>query len=196
MKSLFDQDLSGLSFEKVDLWLIVNNTKDASPSIKTENKETLHFLNELANSRVPTVNRRHRILFDIAREPIKQKINLHIIDQTEPGNSDRNIGMVRDEATKAALMSLRADEHDRVLIAHMDADGTFDTDLVRSVVRAFENEPLKFALLNMSYADQYDSEARVYQRKILADFQLAAHSLRMARDGGMPVGGVPTQQFS
>ncbi len=189
--SLYHQDLSDLAFDKVELWVVVNNVRSAPADVRLENQETVNFLKELAHSRVPVVSERHQILRTIGRQPVSRKVGIQIVDQTTPGNEVRNIGAVRDFATKAALKSLQGHDPERVLVSHMDADATFDRNFVRSIVKAFESEKLKFALLDMSYADQFDSEPRVYQRKILADYQLAAHSFRLARDGAMPVGGSP-----
>lgn len=189
--SLYEQDLRGLPFEKIDVWIVVNNVASAHGGIRIENRETIEFLNAVSNSQPTRVNKEHRLLREVLRLPIAEKLNIHVIDQSEPGNLERNIGAVRDAGVRAALEAYKGLNLTRILIAHMDADTVFNANYVRSIVDAFTIKKLKFGLLNMSYTDQLDSEPKVYQRKITADYQIAAHSFRLARDGAMPVGGTP-----
>lgn len=191
LQALAKQDLRGLPFQQIDVWFAVNNVDSAGSGIRTENQETVEYLRSLASGNMPRIHPRHHILTEIARNGVAQKLSIHVLDQTTPGYPTRNIGVVRDEAARTALQSYQGEDLNRVLLAHMDADSSFETNYIRSVVAAFEIQKLKFALLNMSYIDQIDSEARVYQRKILSDYQIAAYAFRMASDGGMPAGGSP-----
>jgi hypothetical protein len=189
--SLYNQKLEGLPFQGIDVWFVVNNTIDANPGVRIENQETVAFLEALANKQNPTVRPEHLILQEIANKPVFERLHIHVMDLTTPGRPARNIGEIRDIGVKKVIAELGPTRLDSTLIAQMDADTAFGPNYVRTVVNSFENADLKFALMTMYYDDQPDSEPRVYQRKITADYRGAAHEFRHAYDKSFPQGGGP-----
>ncbi|MBY0370430.1 hypothetical protein K2X33_07070 [bacterium] len=190
IKALYEQDFTSLGFSKIDVYFVVNHTVKADESVQIENQETIEFLTTLARGEIPRVHKFHEILKAVANMPTSDRLNIHVLD--ERGKPSRNIGRIRDIGVKTVLASVPDDKLDSTLIAQMDGDTHFLSTYARSVTAAFEAEKsLQFALLNLFYADQPDSVARVYQRKITTDYSSIAHQFRTANGDDMPNGGGP-----
>lgn len=191
LQSLYTQDLSGMDFDKIDVVLGVNNTRSASATVKTENTETVAYLNELKAGRVPQVSHAHPLLARIARLPINNKINLRVLDWTHPGYSERNIGQVRNDIFNKSYEQIPYNERSNTVMALMDGDTRVPADYVKNVVAAYQSGDVKFVYLKLTYTDQPGSDLRVYQRKITTDFRAASWQYNLASDNDLPRGGGP-----
>lgn len=189
--SIANQDFSRVSPQNVHVLFNVNHTEDVDKPVALENQETVSYLQELSQGRLPTVRKESRILRQAIAQIIASGIQIHVLDNTKPGYSQKNIGRVRNDAVTEILRRVPTSELDQTLVSQMDADSRVPSNYLTELVDAFQNPKLKYALLSLHFGTEMGSDLRTYRRMIVAEVSFAIYAFQDAFNDRNPLSGSP-----
>jgi hypothetical protein len=70
---------------RLEVVFIVNNTTEVPEGVRTENIESVAFLNELSQGRRPTIRPTSLVLKSGIESVVNSSIRIHVLDHTSPG---------------------------------------------------------------------------------------------------------------
>ncbi len=176
---------------KIEVVFVVNNTWDASQEVRQENRETVAYLNALAEGRVPSVRPGHQDLLAAVATVQNSELKIRVIDKVDPGFLERNIGNVRNVGNQQVLASLPESEDPYTVIWQMDADTIIPANAAAKIQDVFSRGRYSFALLGMDYEVEPGSEKAVYQRHMVETLLAAWWEFEAAIKGTFVGGGGP-----
>jgi hypothetical protein len=175
----------------LDVFFVVNNTRQDRAEIRVENQETVAFLQTLAARQRPRVRADDVVNRRAIEETLSSPFRIHVLDLTNPGQETRNIGRVRNIGNRYALNQLTSLEKGHTVIAQMDTDTGLPFDYAERLQGAFAEGGFDYALLDLQFQTEPDSEFSIFRRAITGQLDWGVYDFVDAQRSRLPLSGTP-----